>query len=851
MTQQQSIELTVFGSGHGVLTKSIKLDKDGKLDIQPHTAMASGTGRRVQISSVDDLAELIEQLKDNEAITLGVLKEELPDQVKVVTKEKLNGGANIIARTKEYVIYREGKPALVLFDYDAKWKPDRIVVDDYWEALLKVLPSLRKTAHVIRHSTSSSIRRTDTGEELPGSSGVHVYVAVQDGADAERFLKTMHERCWLAGYGWIMIGEAGTMLERSIIDRFVHASERLIFEAPPILKKPLVQDAESRRPIATKGEVIDTADICPDLTAAEQEQLDKLLADARKKMEPEAAKVRAAYVEERAKALAKSKGISKEAAVEVIENACHQVLLPDFVLDFTDKSLKGCTVGDVLDDPARFEGKPLADPIEGFDYGPQTAKVLFRYGTIPPEPFIHSFAHGGVDYSLLREAPPHKEEKPKADSKRRLITQIDISNWDNEPVPEQEWAVQDRIPVGCTTLFSGEGGGGKSLLHQQMGIACVLGVNWLGANLRQGPALIIDAEDPEAVIHKRLADILQYHGKKFADVKKDLHPVTWCGEDAVLAGINRSTNRMEPTALYKSLLEMVGDIKPSMIGIASSADVFAGNEIDRSQVQQFIALMTRLTKLSGGGLSLISHPSVRGVDSDTGISGSTQWHNSVRARFYIKSVKADGDMTNTDLREIIFKKNNYGPINDSVTLQYQNGLFLPVDSGAVSKASLDAIKDVFLTILRRFNDTNRNVSAATGPGYAPKAFALEPEAKEAGHGSTILGIAMRELLKDNLVHVAEYGKASRPHYRLVVGKGGDVAGWARKMGKIKFHRSPFQVVGKAPNGIKCSICGKANPSTILHSKNKTDLWHPACAEKYFAKKVQKKDAKRPPKQGKK
>jgi RecA-family ATPase len=813
--------------------------------------MSSGTARRVPIGSVDDLAEVIDGLADNEAIALGVLRDELPDQVKVVVKEKLNGGANIIARTREDVVYRKDQPALALFDFDTKGMPVDVVVTDFWQALLKVLPDLRGAAHVVRRSTSSSIRRTDTGKELPGSSGVHIYVPILDGADAERFLTTLHQRCWLAGYGWIMISEAGTMLERSIVDRFVHASERLIFEAPPILKKPLVQDAGSRRPIATKGEVIDTAAICPDLTEDEQEQFDKLLADAREKMKPEADRIRAAYIEERATDLAKRKKISKEAAIEVIKNACHQVLLPDFVLDFTDKNLKGCTVGDVLDDPVRFEGKPLADPIEGIEYGKQTAKVLFRYGTIPPEPFIHSFAHGGQEYSLLREAPPPKEEAPKADLKRRLITRIDISNWDNDPVPEQEWAVQDRIPVGCTTLFSGEGGGGKSLLHQQMGVACVLGVNWLGANLRQGPALIIDAEDPEAVIHKRLADILQYHGKKFADVKKDLYPVTWCGEDAVLAGINRSTNRMEPTALYKSLLEMVGDIKPSMIGIASSADVFAGNEIDRSQVQQFIALMTRLTKLSGGGLSLISHPSVRGVDSDTGISGSTQWHNSVRARFYIKSVKADGDMTNTDLREIIFKKNNYGPISDSITLQYQKGLFLPVDSGAVSKASLDEIKDVFLTILQRFNNTNRNVSASTGPGYAPKAFALESEAKEAGCGSTALGIAMRDLLKDNLVHVAEYGKASRPHYRLVAGKGGNVAGFARKMGKIKFHRSPFQVVGKAPNGSKCSICGKANPSTILHDKNKTDLWHSACAEKYFAKKVQKKDAKQPPSRGKK
>jgi hypothetical protein len=483
------IEITVFGSEHAKLTKRIKLANDGSLDVTPRTAMSRGTARRVAIASVYDLAEVIEGLADNEAVTLGCLRDELPDQVKVVTKDKLNGGANVIARTSEHVIYREGKPALVLLDYDTKGKPDSITVDEFWQALLKVLPGLRKAAHVVRRSTSSGIFRSDNGEKLPGSSGVHIYVAVQDGSDVERFLKTLHDRCWLAGYGWFWISKPGRLLERSIIDRSVFSSERLIFEAPPILKKPLAQDAESRKPIAVEGEMIDSIACCPDLTADEQATLDKLLDDAREQMEPEAAKVRAAYIEERATALAESKDITKEEAVQVIENACRQVLLPHYELDFVDKDLKGCTVGDVLVDPFRFEGKALADPIEGVSYGPQTAKVLIRHGTIN-EPFIHSFAHGGMDYSLLSEAPPETtpekaKDKVKKSEPKRTITRINISNWDNEPVPEQQWAVEQRIPTRCTTLFSGEGGGGKSLLQLQMSVAHVLGLDWLDSQGRQ------------------------------------------------------------------------------------------------------------------------------------------------------------------------------------------------------------------------------------------------------------------------------------------------------------------------------------------------------------------------------
>jgi hypothetical protein len=76
--------------------------------------------------------------------------------------------------------------------------------------------------------------------------------------------------------------------------------------------------------------------------------------------------------------------------------------LPDVELVFVDRELRGCTVGDVLRDPARFENATLADPIEGPSYGRTTAKVMRR--KTDGRPWIKSFAHGGVTYSLALAA---------------------------------------------------------------------------------------------------------------------------------------------------------------------------------------------------------------------------------------------------------------------------------------------------------------------------------------------------------------------------------------------------------------------------------------------------------------
>ena len=239
-----------------------------------------------------------------------------------------------------------------------------------------------------------------------------------------------------------------------------------------------------------------------------------------------------------------------------------------------------------------------------------------------------------------------------------------MSNWDYEPVPDQEWTMFNRIPRQQTALFSGEGAGGKSTIWLHASAAHVLGREWLGVLPEMGPALFIDAEDGEQVIHRRLAPVIEHYGVTYSNlIKGGLDLLSLAGKDAVLATASRS-GKIEPTPLYKQILERAGDTKPISIGLASSANMYAGSEIDRSQVQQFINLLTRIAIVANGSVTLISHPSLTGISSDTGLSGNTAWHNAVRARFYLKGLKPDAadEQPNTDLRELVFKKNQYGPV---------------------------------------------------------------------------------------------------------------------------------------------------------------------------------------------
>jgi DNA polymerase len=353
---------------------------------------------------------------------------------------------------------------------------------------------------------------------------------------------------------------------------------------------------------------------------------------------------------------------------------------------------------------------------------------------------------------------------------------LNIGDWDRIAVPRQEWSVPDRFPLRQTVLFSGEGGEGKSLLTLHLCAAHALGREWLDVIPEQGPAIFLDAEDDARVLHYRLDAIRHHYGTTFdALAKGGLHLISRVGDDAVLAAPSLRSGIIEPTARYAELLEMAGDIRPKLIAVASSADVFAGNEVDRSAVRQFIGLLTKLAIIASGSVLLIAHPSLTGIATGSGLSGSTQWHNSVRARAVIKSVKAsdddgdaegNGEPVGSTLRQIAFRKSNYGPIAASVFVRYRGGLFLPEATSSVDGAArAQKAEEIFLALLGRFTAQGQDVCPIQGKTYAPTLFARHPDA--AGLKFDDLRDAMQRLLDAGRLKIEPFGPPSKPRKRLV------------------------------------------------------------------------------------
>lgn len=357
---------------------------------------------------------------------------------------------------------------------------------------------------------------------------------------------------------------------------------------------------------------------------------------------------------------------------------------------------------------------------------------------------------------------------------------IDMQPWDANPAPPRPWAVTDRIPIGQPTLFSGEGAAGKTLVELQLCVAHVIGRDWLGGLPEFGPAIYYGAEDDADELHRRLTAIAEHYGVKFSDlVDGGLHLLSFAGADAVLAAPDRQ-GKVQPSPLFERLLKAAADIRPKHIGIDATADTFAGNEIDRSQVRQFVGLMRKLAITANGSVVLLAHPSLTGINSGTGLSGSTAWHNSVRARMLLKTVQEqDNDgQSASDLRELSFLKNNYGPLSDAVVLRYQNGLFLPVagQSTLEKLAREQKIDGAFIDVLGKLTRQNRPVSpSAHASNYAPKIIAGHPDGK--AYTQRDYKGALERLLAADRIHIASFGPPSKTIRHLALGpappEGGD------------------------------------------------------------------------------
>jgi RecA-family ATPase len=337
------------------------------------------------------------------------------------------------------------------------------------------------------------------------------------------------------------------------------------------------------------------------------------------------------------------------------------------------------------------------------------------------------------------------------------------------PASPRRWRVEPWIPQAETTLFAGDGGTGKTTLALQLCVACAAGIDWLGLKVQSCRVLYVSAEDPKDEIHYRLEQITK-DLQLPADALARLKIIDLAGKEAMIALFD-SDGQIKPTALFSEIEHIASEHKIGLVIFDAVADFFGGNENERREVRSFIGALRGFAMRLDAAVVLVAHPSVDGIKTGRGYSGSTHWNNAVRSRLTFTSPQKtqENQDCGLDLRVLELSKSNRARRGEQIHVTWFDGRFIKIDPGTPADPAWEThAEEIFLQLLGKFEAEGQRVSNVKSSTYAPTQFAKRPKGKELGKDA--LERAMSRLLDKGLIRVETEGPPSRRRSHLALAK---------------------------------------------------------------------------------
>ena len=302
------------------------------------------------------------------------------------------------------------------------------------------------------------------------------------------------------------------------------------------------------------------------------------------------------------------------------------------------------------------------------------------------------------------------------------------------------FVIDNWLPCGYSTLLAGHGGIGKSSVALHLAVCIAGGIPFFGLQVQRRRVLYLSCEDRESVLHWRLSRICSHLSIDLAHLRGWLEILDLVGADSILWERDPQTGNAT-TLAYGHLQERMREHETEVLMVDGVSDTFAGNENARGEVKRFVNGLVAQIPPDTGAVLLIGHVSkpgsMAGANGD-GYSGSTSWHNSVRARWYLypETTQAEDGERSARTGDLILElqKSNMGRTDQSIRFAWDEDarLFLGREiMGATQFDRLQREREEKAGILAAFKGcgvAGISVPAAMqGPRTAYLVLSLRPE----------------------------------------------------------------------------------------------------------------------------
>ena len=224
-----------------------------------------------------------------------------------------------------------------------------------------------------------------------------------------------------------------------------------------------------------------------------------------------------------------------------------------------------------------------------------------------------------------------------------------ITAWDDIPEIKREWLIDSWLPANTVTMFTGEGGAGKSWLTLQAVCQVVCGFRdaFIDPDFKKvadttGPHHIIFAtyEDEPTEIKRRLHQLasgMPWIADSMSTIKSHLHLVDMRGIGSVWGpGLGKHiANTGDLLAAGEDLREICESNQAKLLVMDPLSGAFGGNENDRTAVYDFVSSFRGWGDQAKCAMLVIGHLPKSQEGKAAGFSGSTAWEASARSMWML------------------------------------------------------------------------------------------------------------------------------------------------------------------------------------------------------------------------
>ena len=258
---------------------------------------------------------------------------------------------------------------------------------------------------------------------------------------------------------------------------------------------------------------------------------------------------------------------------------------------------------------------------------------------------------------------------------------IEITPWSEIGDANREWLIPYWLPANTVTMFTGQGGAGKSWFTLQ--IICQIAAGFqqwaclnpdVSSTANPSPTdkvVLATYEDEPAEIKRRLyalASNIQWIEDALDTIKQNFHIVDMRGVGSIWGpGMgNHISNTGNLLSSGDNLRSICEDTKARLLVIDPLSGAFGGNENDRTAVYDFISNFRKWGDATKCAILVIGHLPKYAEGKNTGFSGSTAWEAAVRSMWMLS--KQENGKDTGEYYALSHTKSNYAPLQPIIPL---------------------------------------------------------------------------------------------------------------------------------------------------------------------------------------